>query len=277
MFSNKTVISILIILLAALSILIAVDTVRWRPMTFDNPGSRRLFKSEAGNYYFYRSLPERGMLINVQDISAIEIRAISRSRVFRPEFILRYEGKRVSYSLKQIGVSGEFRVYEPVRITLPPNLKQLELICYNDNVYFRSFHPVTVKPKRAVRVPPLKILGRAGEYILESENGQSTYYAYQDSLYFSFQINKETAFSLFVRAELTTRETPVFGLYENGKLIERYELPIKRTNTYKAEGINYLTVGKRIDVSKQDKIKKYELRPLSDHLFIARPVIRKTQ
>jgi len=258
------------------TILTGATALKWKPMMFDNPGTKRLLKTAGGNYYYYRSLPEKSMFINIKDLSAIEIRSISKAPVKNPQLVLKYEDKRVTYDLKLIAVSDDYQVYEPLSLTLPPGLNSLELISYNSNLYFRAFQPIPVQPKKP-KTPSLKIISKAGEYNLVHEVKQSKYYAFGDTLGFSFQINKGVAFTLYVRAQLTERKVPIFGLYENGKLVKKIPLSLKRTNTYTAEGLSNLTIGKRQDFSPQDKVKTYTLRALTDHLFIGRVVIRKTK
>jgi hypothetical protein len=243
---------------------------------FENPGTRRLVKSAAGNHYFYRSLPEKSMIIRVKDLSSIEIRSISKAPVSKPRFFLKYDNKRTEYDLKLLAVSEKYQVFEPIKVSLPPGLTQLEIICYEWDVYFRVYQPVAVQSKKA-RIPALKITAKAKDYELVGPTSKHTYYAFNDSNAFAFQVRNGMPFSLYIRAELTSRQLPKFGLYEDGKLISKYELSLKRTNSYKAEGIAHLTIGKKVDFPAKDKTKNYELRALTGHQFIARPVIRKVQ
>jgi len=268
---------ILTMLALALSILfMGQANIRWKAMIFDNPGSKRLLKSEKSSTYFYRSLPEKSMLLNVQDMQAIEIRAIAKSKVDKPQFVLKYNDKKTTYDLKFFSASVAYQVYEPVRITLPPGVKQLELICYSRNIYFRAFHPITLQPKKPT-VPALKIIKSAGTIVLSNSAGKKQYYTFKEKAPLTFQIKAGKAFSLFVRAQLIEKKTPVFGIYRNGVLLDKISLSVKRTKSYTSEGINHLTIGKKLDYSAQDKIAVYELRPLTDNLFIACPVIRKAK
>ncbi len=271
---------ILVMLAAALSIALAYGdtTLKWKALLFDNPGSKRLLKTEQGSYFYYRSLPEKDMLLGVKDISTIEIRAFSKAKVDKPQFILHNNGKKAVYELKfkenRMMGSNKYYVYEPVRIVLPPNLKQLELTCYDRDVYFRAFRAITVMPKP--KLPALSVLGSSGTYNLANDSSKKTYYDFKDKENFTFQVNKNRSFALYVRAELTSREVPVFAIYKDGIQVQKVQLSIKRSKAYTAEGILNLTVGKRIDFPSTDKLAKYELRPVTNHLFIARPVILKS-
>jgi len=262
-------------LLCAL-ILSGATAIRWKPMTFINPGTKRLLKGEKSNVYYYRSLPEKSMLIDVSGLSVIEIRAIGVDKISKPHFTIKYKDSRVQYDLMLQSVSAQYQVFEPVRLTLPPDLKQLELISYNRNIYYRAFQPIA-PPKKKTPVPPLKILSKAGEYNLMSPTGEHKYYAIKDSLIFSFQLNKGKAATVYVRAQLTGKQVPKLALYQDGVLLNQIHLSLKRTALYKAEGLTNLTIGKRIDLPAKDKVTKYEIRPLSTHLFIARPVLKKTR
>ena len=276
MFINKVKPYIALIILLTAVAGISAAALRWKPMTFDNPGTRRLLKTATGNYYFYRSLPEKSMYLDIKDLTAVEIRALSKAPVRNPQFVLVYDGGRVTYDLKLIAVSDEYQIYDPIRITLPPGLNRTELICYNSNIYFRAFQPVPVQSKKP-KTPSLKIISSAGEHDLEHEASKSRYYALNDAQGFFFQVNKGLPFTLYIRAQLTDRQVPVCGLYEDGKLVKRITLSQKRTNTYYVDDLPHLTIGKREDFSARDKIVTYELKPLSGHLFIAKPVIRKTK
>ncbi|MFO7659812.1 MAG: hypothetical protein R6V77_02765 [Candidatus Cloacimonadaceae bacterium] len=273
-YKIKHIIIVTLILTAVLSL--SAVALRWKPMTFDNPGTRRLLKTSTGNYYFYRSLPEKSMYLDIRDLTAVEIRAISKAPVKNPQFIIKSDNQRVVYDLKLIAVSDEYQIYEPIRITLPPGLTRLELICYYSSIYFRAFQPVTVQSKKP-KVPSLKIIDSAGDYTLKRESHQSKYFGFNEKQSLTFQVNQGFPFTLYIRAQLKDREIPIVGLYEDGKLIKKITLSQKRTNTYSVEGIPHLTIGKREDFYAREKVMTYELKALSGHLFIAKPLIRKTK
>lgn len=275
---NKPHLILILTILVLAIFLNGATPLKWKPMTFDNPGSKRLLKTGEKGYYYFRSLPEKSMLLNVSGLTAVEIRAISKTKLDKPQFILKYSDKKVSYDLKftseAVSKSGNLYLYEPVRITLPAGVDKLELLSYNNNLYFRSFQPVQKQAKKPP-VPPLMIMNRLSEYTLSNELNSHKYYAFGDSGVFSFQVNKDRAFSLYVRAQLTGKQIPVFELYENGQLLQKVQLSLKRTKTYKAEGLINLTIGKRMDFTPKNKAVKYELKSVSGHLFLARPVILK--
>lgn len=269
----------LTVILIILSVLVsAAVTVKWKPMPFDNPGSKRILKSETGNYFYFRSLPEQNMLLDVKDVTTLEIRSMSKAKVTNPNFILHNNGKKTVYRLEfkalQQSGSNQYWIYEPIRITLPPNLIQLELTCYSRDIYFRAFKAVTIVPKP--KLPPLQIQAHAGAYDLTSGSAKSRYYAFNESTSFSFQVNKGRPFALYVRAELTGRDTPVFAIYKDGKLSKQIKLSTKRSNSYKVEGILNLTIGRKVEFPATDKLARYELRPVTPHLFLAKPVILKS-
>jgi len=254
-------------------LLMGQASVKWKAMAFDNPGSKRLLKSAKSSCFYYRSLPEKSMFINVKDMQAIEIRAIAKSKVDKPQFILKYNDKKTAYALKFFSASVSYQIYEPIRITIMPGVKQIELISYDRNIYYRAFYPVTIQKKKSV-VPSLKIMGHAGEYNLENQAHKVKYYGAKSTMPLTFQVNKGKMFSLFVRAQLTEKEVPTFDLYRDGKFINKVSLSLKRSKSYNIAGIQHLTIGKKLDFPAQTTVAKYELRPVTDHLFIARPVIK---
>jgi hypothetical protein len=276
MFKSRfSVITILLLIIISFA-LTGAATLKWKPLPFENPGSKRMVKASSGNYYFFRSLPEETLMLKVKDLSAIEIRAIAKAKVSNPELTLYFDNKHTTYKLKLLAVSEKYQVFEPLNIALPAGLTQAELLCYDRNIYFRAFMPVQVVPKKP-KVPSLKIIAKAGEYTITGAKSSHTYYSFTESTAFTYQVKQGLPHTLYVRAELTKKEKPVFGLYEDGKLIRKYELALKRTNNYKSEGITNLTIGKKLDFPASDKLKNYELKALSENLFLARPVIRKVR
>jgi hypothetical protein len=271
---KKSTLTILILIIVAVAINGAV-VLKWKPMLFENPGSKRLVKDSTGSYYFFRSQPEKTLLVNVKDLNSIEIRVVSKAKISNPQFSLIYENKQFKYDLKLLSVSEKFQVFAPVKVTLPAGLTQVELLCFDRNIYFRAFMPIEVKPK--IRIPALKITSRTKEYDIAGPAASHKYYAFTESTAFAFQIRQGVAYTLYVRAQLTSKDKPVFGLYEDGKLVGKYEFPIRSTNTYKMDGVIHLTIGKKLDFPAQNKLTRYELKALSGHMFIARPVIRKVK
>lgn len=272
-YKVKTILTLLAIALSLL--LMGQANVRWKAMTFDNPGSKRLLKTDKSSVYYYRTLPEKGMLLNVADTKAIEIRAFAKDKTSKPQFVLKYNDKRTVYDLKFFSASVNYRIFEPVRITLMPGVKQVELICYDRNTYFRAFKPVTIQKKTVT--PPLKIINSAGSVMLSGSTSKKQYYTFKENVPFSFQINKGKAFELYVRAQMTEKKVPVFGLYKNGELVQKVSLSMKRTKSYTSEGVTHYTIGKKMEFPALDKIAVYELRAMTDNLFIGRPVIKKTK
>jgi hypothetical protein len=267
---------IIILLLVIMSfILTGAATVKWKPLNFDNPGTKRLVKSTAGNYFFFRSLPEETLLLKVKDLSSIEIRVVSKAKVSNPDFTIYFNNTHVTYKLKLLAVSEKFQVFEPVKVDLPAGVTQAELLCYDRNIYFRAFMPVVIVPK--AKVPALKITAKSRDYMVTGPGTQHIYYGFNPSANLTFQIRKGVPFTLYIRAELTSKYKPVFELYEDGKLIGKYELSLKSTNYYTTEGIAHLTIGKKLDFPVRDKPVIYELKSQSGHLFLARPVVKKVK
>jgi hypothetical protein len=272
---NHKLVPLLLLLLGAL-LLTGAAAQKWKSLQFTNPGSKRLLKTGGGNHYYYRSLPEQSMLLDVKDLTSVEIRAIAKAKVANPMIILKYGGKRYINELKIASISEKYQVYQPLQINIPQGVKQLELVSYNRNIYYRAFRPVQPVVKKT-SVPPLKMLSDNKPYKVDNGKTTTAYYAFKDTAPLTFQINKGKPFSLYVRAELSGEEAPVFAVYANGQLIRQYTLSIKETSAYKVEGLPHLTVGRKIDFEAADKITRYELKAVSAHLFIAKPVIRKVK
>ena len=77
--------------------------------------------------------------------------------------------------------------------------------------------------------------------------------------------------NLYVRAKLVSREPAVFELYHNGSLVERVEFDLRRTGRYSIEGVDILSIGKKIELRQGGG--EYTLKAVSNNLFFGRPVI----
>lgn len=252
----------------------ATASLRWKPMNFDNPGSKRLLKATPGSYFFYRSLPEKSMLINVKNSSTIEIRAFSNIKLEKPVFYLKYADQKATYDLKLLSVNAQYQVYEPVRITLPPGVKQLELLCYNRNTYFRAFEPIQIQKKKPP-TPSLLISSFLAKTPLLNNAQQSVYYSFDATKPLTFQVKKGKVCHLYYRGQITDKSIPAFSIHKDGVLLGNYKVSAKRTNTYKVEGFKHLSTGKILELPATDKTVSYELRATTKHVLIAKPVIKK--
>jgi hypothetical protein len=58
-------------------------------------------------------------------------------------------------------------------------------------------------------------------------------------------------------------------------LVDIYEFTLQRSTKYKATGVNYLSLGKKIDLPANSGTVEYELRAKTDHMFFAKPVLLK--
>jgi len=273
MIYNKTSILILFSIFCILAVN-ATENIRYKPLDFENPGNRRLLKSETGNFFFYRSLPERSMTLGVNGMESLQIRSVSTVQMRKPQVIVIIDNQRKTYDLKAIGTADNLYLYEAINIDLAGKLSSIEILCYDRELFFRAFERIVPKP-RPQRLPNLQIMEHGGIMFLIQNSRSSEYYSFEPEQYFSFNINNKRKAVLFVRARLTDRSTPVFDLYRNNQLVERIELSMARTRKYSVAGITHLTVGRRIELPKLDINAQYSLRPVSDHLFIARPVILK--
>jgi len=260
--------------MAAAFLSLAQTNLKWKPLPFINPGTKRALKTEKSAIYFYRSLPEKTMSLSVKDLTVVEVRAIGRDKPARTQFTLSSEGKKSTYDLKQLAVSTQYIVYEPIRITLNPGVQNLELLSYDRNIYYRVFYPVE-PVKKKVKPIPLKIISYAGTAKLLANSHNHLYYTFNAQKQLSFTITKGRKADLYIRAELTKKELPVLEISRNGEPYLKLELTLKRTKTYKTEGIEHLTIGKKVELPVQTANTTYELKGITSHTFLARPVILK--
>ena len=66
---NKSLAILAVII--CLSLLGAASGTRYKSLNFENPGSKRLLTTEAGKYFYFRSLPEKSMTLSTTGISKL--------------------------------------------------------------------------------------------------------------------------------------------------------------------------------------------------------------
>lgn len=273
MIYRKTALVFLMSLICMLA-LAATENIRYKPLEFVNPGNRRLLKTAAGNYYYFRALPEKSMTISVNGMESIQIRSISTVQVRKPQVIIIINKNRTTYDLKQTATVNGWYLYEPADITLIGKPDKIEILCYDREFYFRVYERIVPKP-RPQTLPNLQIVEHGGVMQMNHNSSSSEYYSFEPGHNLRFNLNNKRTAVIYVRARLTDRSTPVLDLYRNNELVERIELSTARTTKYSVTGIKHLTVGKKIELPAQEGTVQYSLRSVSEHLFLARPVILK--
>jgi len=255
---------------------ITIISANVKPLNFENPGNRRLLKTEKGNYWYYRSQPEKSMFLNVEGISTIYLRSFSVARVQKPKVIIIFGKDKKTYELTLKEQKNGFYIYNEITIPVPEGAKKMELLCYERSIYFRPFYTPAPKPKPKSSKPPNLMIKAHGGIINISHNGtQSQYYTFNSSQSFKFTLNNGRNAIVYVRARLHNNSLPVFELYRNGELVDSYEFSLQRSTKYKAPGVNYLSIGKKVDLPPNNGTTEYELRAKTEHMFFAKPVLLK--
>lgn len=246
---------------------------RPKALTFNNPGSRRLLKTDKGNFYYYRSLPEKSMTVNCKGIKTIELRSFAVEALRRPQVIITFGKTKQTYDLIPSDRLNGFQLYQPLFIPVPEGATGMDVLCYSRSVYLRPFYTPAPKPKPKTKQPNLLITEHAGAIKITHNSTSSDYYSFNSKQALRFTLSNNRSGIAYVRARLLDRSTPEIELYHNGKLVQTYEFSLKRTTQYKAAGVNSLSVSKKIDLDRGNG--EYELRAKSNHLFFARPLILK--
>ncbi len=258
--------------LVALSALAA----KVKPLSFADPGNRRLLKTEAGNHWYYRSLPEKSMTLNVEGISAIQLRSFGLDDLRKPQVITVIGKEKQTWNLSLEQRLNGYYLYRELSVPIPAGTKTIEVLCYERGIYFRAFHTPPAAPKPKPAKPANLAVKAHGGVITISHNGtDSPYYVFNSSQPLRFTLNNDRAATVYVRARLLDRSLPVFELYRNGELLDSKEFTLRRTTKYKAVGVEHLTTGLKLELPAHQGPADYELRAASDHMFFARPVLRK--
>ncbi len=267
---------ITIILLLCLAVSLSAATAqRYKALNFENPGTRRVLKTEAGNHYYYRSLPEKALNLNTTGINQLELRSFSTQELKKPELIIIISGKRTAYPLVFKQKVGDYLVYESVQISIPDKTSQVQVLCYERSIYIRAYNVLPPKPVKPVKLKNLVLKAHAGAMTVNHNGSSSDYYSLLPAQPLKFSLNNSRNAYIYVRPRLLDRSTPKLGVFVNGDLIETVEFNLKRTTKYHVQGINNLGISRKISLPKNNGSSEIELRALSEHLFLAKPVLIK--
>ncbi len=271
---NKYIISLLACVLAT-SVLIG-QTVRTRIMSFENPGNRRILKTESVNQWYYRSLPERAMKLNVEGVQKVQLRSFGIEALRKPQIHVIFGKDKTTYDLKVSHRLDGYYMYDNIEFEIPQGAKTVEILCYPRSIYMRAFQMITIQPKpKKVRIPDREIKAHAGIIDINHNSTSSEYYTFNSAQAFRFSLNNGRDGVVYLRARLTDRTLPRFSLYKDGVKVDSYEFGLSRSTKFSATGVKHLTIGKKILLPANDGSSEYELRADSDHMFMARPLMLK--
>lgn len=268
------------ITIAILLILISAVAAKTKVLNFDNPGSKRILKDEKlGNYYYFRSLPEKTMKLNVAGVDKIELRSFSVERKRKAEVISIIGKNQTKHELKPASLVYGYHTFESVFIAIPPNTKEMQILCYDRDIYLRAFYEEAPKPKAPSNKKPANMVIDAHSGILAmAHNGSSSdYYSFTPDQPLRFTLNNARNATIYVRARLLDRELPLFDVYVNNELYQSHEFSLKRTSSYSVVGIRHLSLGKKVDLPANSGKSVIELRAKSDHMFLGKPVLLKSE
>lgn len=269
----------IIIVMALMLAVLAGLQAKPKALAFDNPGNSRLLKNDDGNFYYYRSLPEKSMKLNVTDISEIELRSFAIEPLKKPQVISIIDKKQTTHALTLKDRLEGYYLYESVSIPIPEGTKEIQILCYDRSLYFRAFWTPPPKPKAkpatAKQLPNLHVNAHSGILTMTRNGNSSDYYSFTPDQPLRFTLNNKRNAIVYVRARLLDITIPVFEVYVNGELAQTHEFTIKRTTTYSVPGIRHLTIGKKVELPLNEDRSIIEFRAKSDHLFLGRPVLLK--
>lgn len=264
---------IILTLLCLCSGLIMGQEYRTRIMDFENPGNRRIRKMEGTNHWYYRSLPEQSMLLKTENVKRIQIRSFSIEDLRKPRIITIINDERINHDLSFAEFKDGYYFYEDFEVDIPEGTESIEVLCYQRSIYMRAYEMYTVEPKpKVTRKPSRQINAHAGMIDITHGSTTSEYYTFNQTQAFKFTLNNARNCIVYLRARLTDRRLPGFALYHNGEKVMSYEFSLARSSKFSAQGVQYLTIGKKVELPLNDDSSEYEFRAETDHMFMARPV-----
>lgn len=267
---------IIVILLLLCGLLSAQGKNRYKALAFDNPGTKRILKNEAGSYFYYRSLPEKAMKLNTSGISNVELRSFSTAEIKNPQIVTIVNKNRQNHPLTFVSKAANgYFIYAAINIPIPKGTNDIQVICYERSVYLRAFNVLPPKPVKVPKLKNLVLKAHGGAMSLVHNGSNSDYYSFLPSQALKFSVNNGRKAVVYVRPRLLDRTVPKLGVYVNGKLTQTVEFDLKRTTKYHVQGINNLGIAKRIELPPNTGNSEIEIRAISDHLFIGKPVLVK--
>ncbi|MDY0299806.1 MAG: hypothetical protein RBQ66_08295 [Candidatus Cloacimonadaceae bacterium] len=267
---------IIMILLGLVASLAFAQNYRTRIMDFENPGSRRIRKTEEASHWYYRSLPEKSMTLKTEDVKRIQLRSFGIEKLRKPSIIIVINKVETPYNLTLKEFKNGYYLYEDLEFDVPAGTKSLEVLCFQRSIYMRAFEMYKPKPKpKTLRKPSRQITAHAGMIDLTHNGSSSEYYSFNQAQPFKFTLNNSRDCVVYLRARLTDRSLPSFSLYHNGEKVESYEFSLARTTKFNAQGVRHLTISKKIELPENANSSNYEFRADTDHMFMARPVFIK--
>ncbi len=266
----------ILIILVLMAFSAFAQTIRYRLMNFENPGSRRILKTEEVNHWYYRSLPEKAMTLSVEGVERVQLRSFGIEDLRNPEIFVLIDDERIGYELTLNHRLNGYYMYDNIEFDIPEGTTKIQILCYRRSIYMRPFQMITIKPKpKKVVIPGKELKAHAGMIDITHNGTSSEYYTFNQTQPLKFKLNNARDGIVYVRARLTDRSLPKFSLYKDGELVEHYEFSLARSTKFSATGVKYLTIGKKLDLPKNEDSSDYELRADSDHLFMARPLLLK--
>nr|MDK2851407.1 hypothetical protein [Candidatus Cloacimonadota bacterium] len=264
---------IIMVLICLLGSIALAQDYRTSIMDFENPGSRRIRQIGDARHWFYRSLPEKTMTIKTEGVERIQLRSFSIEDLRKPHLYIIINGERTRYDLQLDEQLNGYYIYKDIEFDIPQGTESIEVLCYQRSIYMRPYKMSLVKPKPAVvHKPNRQIHAHAGIIDVTHNNITREYYTFNPTQPFKFTHNNGRNAIVYVRARLTDRTLPVFSVYHNGEKVETVTFSLARSTKYSAQGVRYLTIGKKIELPDNPDSSDYELRAESDHMFMARPV-----
>lgn len=248
---------------------------RYKSLNFANPGTKRVLKTETGNYFYFRSLPEKSLSLDTTGITKLELRSFSTETIKKPEVIIIIGKQRTAYPLVFKFTSGSHQVYEPLILPIPEGTKQIQVLSYDRHIYYRAYNVLPAKPAKPVKLKNLVLKAHAGAMTVHHNGSSSDYYSLLPAQPMKFSLNNGRDAYVYIRPRLLDRSTPKLGIFVNGDLVETLEFSIKRTTKYHVQGINNLGISKKVQLPDNKGSSEIELRALSEHLFLAKPVLVK--
>lgn len=270
---NKTL--AIMALVICLGLIGATSGTRYKSLNFENPGSKRLLETEAGKYFYFRSLPEKSITLSTTGISKLELRSFAIEKLAKPEIYTIIDKTRKAYALELDSTDGAYNIYKPLSIDIPAKTDKIEILCYSRSVYLRAFNVLPPKAPKPIKLKNLVLKAHGGALTMQHNGNSSEYFSMLPSSPLKFSLNNGRNAVVYVRPRLLDRSIPKLGVFHNGSLVDTIEFSIKRTTKYQVQGIKNLGIGIKIDLPQNHGSSDYELRPLSDHLFIGKPVLVK--
>ncbi len=252
---------ILLILFFTLNIF-AENNQKWTPINFIKKGTKRLIKQGNKKYYFYRSEKEDFLSAEINNQKIIKLEIIEKKEGKPISLTIAIDNVAKNYTLSPKNKSGEYWVFEPIKLNLTAKKHLIRITTNNRNSYFRIFR----KAKKKISTGSFKAEQSKNIVFIQNNNSKKriTFFSGTNKtpVIFTLKGNKHKIFG-YAKSLLMPNKEVKFNLLIDGKFIQSITIPQKMSKKYSLNKKS-LSKGKKFEINLSGGTHKIKLQPTSE-------------